>query len=115
MKHPTLKRIETKIKKIKRALAAMGEMRPGSLTLQRRKGCSQGGYYQLSYTHRMQGKTEYVRASLAPLVKRQIANFHRFRRLTDRWVRLGLVHAQVKMRLEKRRLRKKVLEAAGRK
>ena len=101
MVHRRLEKIETQIEEIKRELLAIGEMRPGSLTRQHRKGCTRGEYYQLSYTHRMKGKTEYVRAKFAAMVRTQIATFHRFRKLNDRWVRLAIIYAQVKMRLEK--------------
>jgi len=52
------KQIERKIEKIKNALMELGDMRPGSLTVQTR---SWGGeYHQLSYTHLGKGRTEYV-------------------------------------------------------
>jgi len=56
MNEEKLKNIELQIDEIKRELLTIGEMRPGSLTRQRRKGCATGEYYQLSYTHRMKSK-----------------------------------------------------------
>ena len=104
MTQKRLKTIETQIAQIKQELLAIGEMRPGSLTPQRRKGCQHGAYYQLSYTHRMRGRTEYVRAQLAPMVKAQVEEFRRFKKLITRWASLALKHAQLKMALMKKEL-----------
>ncbi len=50
------KQIERKIEKIKSALMELGDMRPGSLTVQTR---SWGGEYnQLSYTHLGKGRND---------------------------------------------------------
>ena len=106
MKHERLELIETQINQLKRELVTLGEMRPGSLTRQRRKGCATGEYYQLSYTHRMKGKTEYVRKELAPMVRAQIDTFRRFRKLTQLWVRLAILHAKLKMKAQKKLLEK---------
>jgi hypothetical protein len=52
------KQIQRRIAKIKQALAALGDMRPGSLSVQTR---SWGGqYHQLSYTHLGKGHTQYI-------------------------------------------------------
>ena len=73
-------RIERRIGKIKEALAALGDMRPGSLSVQTR---SWGGqYYQLSYTHLGKGRTQYVPPERLEEVKRQLATYRKFRALT---------------------------------
>lgn len=104
MSQEKLKEIETQIEEIKHELMTLGEMRPGSLTRQRRKGCATGEYYQLSYTHRMKSKTEYVRKEFAPVVREQVVTFRRFRKLTQLWVRLAILHAQLKMQHDKSQL-----------
>jgi hypothetical protein len=49
-----LKQIENQIQKIKDELREIGEMRPGSLTLQYKVPKEKKGpYYQLSYTQEM--------------------------------------------------------------
>ena len=101
MSEEKLKEIEAQIEEIKRELLTIGEMRPGSLTRQRRKGCATGEYYQLSYTHRMKSKTEYVRKEFAPVVREQVVSFRRFRKLTQLWVKLAILHAQLKMQHDK--------------
>ena len=54
---------DKQIQAIKEELMAIGPMRPGTLTQQYRDpGQHAGAYYQLSYTHKMKSRTEYVRA-----------------------------------------------------
>ena len=54
-----LAQIDKRIGKIKVKLAAIGEMRPGSLTRQYKDpGSGSGAYYQLSYTLDMKSRTD---------------------------------------------------------
>ena len=88
------KRIERRIEKIKQSLAELGGMRPGSLSVQTR---SWGGkYHQLSYTHQGKGRTEYVPPRRLGEVKRQLANYRKFRDLTQEWVSLALELCKLK-------------------
>lgn len=91
--------IEKRISAIKQALLRVGEMRPGSLSKQTRAG--KGAYYHLSYTHRMQGHTEYVRAESASEVRRQTETYRRFKRLVEEWVSLAIEHSKLKLSLSK--------------
>lgn len=86
--------IEQRIDRIKRDLAKLGDMRPGSLSVQTR---SWGGEYcQLSYTHQGRGHTEYVPTEKRKEVERQIANYRKFRDLTKEWVNLGIQLCKLK-------------------
>jgi len=88
------KQIERKIAKIKQALADLGDMRPGSLSTQTR---SWGGRYcQLSYTHLGKGHTEYVPQKRAKEVRRQLANYRKFRDLSQQWVTLAIELCKLK-------------------
>ena len=83
-----------RIEKIKKALADLGDMRPGSLSTQTR---SWGGQYgQLSYTHLGKGHTEYVPPERVSEVKRQIANYRKFKDLTQEWVTLAIELCKLK-------------------
>lgn len=86
--------IERRIKKIKEALARIGDMRPGSLSAQGRSW--KGEYFHLSYTHLGKGHTEYVRKNKKKEVERQIANYKKFRKLTQEWVGLGIELCKLK-------------------
>lgn len=93
-----VKSIERKIEKIKAELMKLGDMRPGSLSVQTR---SWGGkYYQLSYTHRGKGRTEYVSKKRHEKVEAQLAVYKRFRELTQEWVDLSIELCKLKSSLD---------------
>lgn len=90
--------IQKRIEKIKTELTTIGPMRPGSLTRQYKgPNRSSGPYYQLSYTRKMKGRTEYVPNQSAGQVRRQIANYKRFKALTEEWIDLAIEHSQLTM------------------
>jgi hypothetical protein len=99
-----LKEIERQIQETKDALAQIGEMRPGTLTLQYKVPKEKkGSYYQLSYTHKMRSRTEYVRAQSVDEIRQQTEVYKRFRKLIERWVDLAIEHSRVKMKQAKRK------------
>jgi hypothetical protein len=88
------KQIERRIAKIKQALADLGDMRPGSLSTQTR---SWGGQYcQLSYTHLGKGHTQYIPQERVKEVQGQLANYRKFRELTQEWVTLAIELCKLK-------------------
>lgn len=85
-----IKEIERRIEKIKQDLAKIGDMRPGSLSVQRR---SWGGqYFQLSYTHQGKGHTQYVPPEHRKVVDRQLANYRKFRTVCQTATNCDLTH-----------------------
>lgn len=97
-----LTQIQTRINNTKEKLAKIGEMRPGSLTYQYQKPKEKrGGFYQISYTHHMKSRTEYVRPQFVKDVKRQITEFKKFRELVQTWTDLAIEHSKLKMKIEK--------------
>ena len=69
-------------------------MRPGSITRQYRLPKERmRPFYQISYTHRMRSRSEYVRPENVAALRKETANFKRFRKLIDRWVGLALAAA----------------------
>jgi len=90
-----IKTLELKIKKIKKELADLGDMRPGSLTLQS-KGRDKK-YWQLSYTHMGRGRTEYVSDEFVDEVNEQISNYKKFRVLIDELVSASIDYSRIKM------------------
>lgn len=97
-----LMQIERRIKKIKSEIVKTGEIRPGSLTLQFKDRKRQtGAYYQLSYTHEMKSRTNYIRKNCVRSVRQQIKNYKRFKKLTTEWVALGIEHSKLSMELNK--------------
>jgi len=81
-----LSRIGQQIEEVKRELMGIGEMRPGSLTKQYRNAEEKKwGFYQLSYTHKMKSKTNYVRAHHVAELKDQIKTYKKFKKLVEKW------------------------------
>ena len=96
MTHARLHAIEKRISQIKKLLSNIGEMRPGSLTQQKRTVRSKvSWYWQVSYTHQIKSRTDYVRAENVASTKAQIAEFKKFKGLMDEWVALAIEHAKI--------------------
>ena len=97
----TTLQIARKIEHLKKQLAEIGSMHPGSLSEQYnvcgKAGCrckdpknpqKHGPYYQLSFTWRGKSRTRFVRAEQLADMREKITNYKRFRELTDEWVDL---------------------------
>ena len=98
-----LKAIEIRINTIKQQLAEIGVMRPGSLTKQKQRRSATGrvsAYWQLSYTHRMKSRTDYVREGYVKQTRAQIREFKRFRKLIDDWIELAIEQAKLLAKIE---------------
>ena len=103
MTNKRLDQIRKRIAQIKVALAAVDDMRPGSLTRQYKDPEHQNGaYYQLSYTRQMKSRTEYVARENVREVRREIANYKRFKSLSEEWGDLGIEHSRLRMKLARR-------------
>ena len=103
MKDKTLRELEKRIAQIKRELQNITEMRPGSLTCQYHNPKDKtGAYYQLSYTHKMKSRTDYIRSEFVPLIREQISEYKRFRVLVDEWVALAIQHSKMQMNKAKK-------------
>jgi hypothetical protein len=86
-----LERTDEQIRKVKQELMALGPMRPGTITRQYRLPREKKRpFYQMSYTYRMRSRSEYVRPENLVALKRETANFKKFKKLVDRWVDLAL-------------------------
>lgn len=106
--------LETKIGKIKEEIMALGlELQPGVLTQQYNvcgsPGCrckadpphKHGPYYQLSFTRKGKSRTQFVRRHELHLVEDQVRNYQRLKKLTDRWVALGMALSRLRLRQER--------------
>ncbi len=95
-----VKQIEDRISRIKRDLDQLGPMRPGSISRQYRNPQERKTpFYQISYTHQMKSRTEYLRKENLKAVRVETANFKRFRKLVDQWADAALKLSQLKTRL----------------
>ena len=98
-----LAKIEKEIEGIKDQIAKIGIVRPGSLTRQYKDPKNKkGAYSQISYTHRMQSKTQYVRSDSLAQVRREIRDYNKLKRLVERWVALGIEYSALSMKRRSR-------------
>jgi hypothetical protein len=99
--------LQQRINQIKAQLGEIGPMRPGSLSRQYnvcgKPGCRckdpknprrHGPYHQLNYVYGGKKTSEFVRPQNLKQVRTQLANYKRFRRLTDQWIGLALKQAR---------------------
>ena len=105
--------LEDRIQSIKREIAALGDLRPGALSLQYNicgsPSCrckadpplKHGPYPQVSFTWRGKSTTQFVREDDVEEVRQQLANYHRLRELVAEWI--GLALELSKLRLKQRR------------
>lgn len=98
MQAENLKIIDRQIQRVKEQLAALGPMRPGTLTRQYRQPREKKGpFWQLSYTHQMKSRSEYVRPQELASIRQEVAAFRRYKKLTARWVELALRRSQTRL------------------
>lgn len=98
----TCEKMNEQIERIKQELQKLGPMRPGSISRQYRDPKEKKRpFYQISYTHRMKSRSDYLKLENLAAIRRETANFKRFRKLVDRWVDLALKLSQLKTRQDK--------------
>ena len=102
--------IERQIEKLKRELAGLGQLRPGSLSRQYtvcgHPGCrctatppqKHGPYYQLSFTRKGRSSSKFVRKEDLPAIRKQLKNYERMKSLVEKWIDLAteLSNIQIK-------------------
>jgi hypothetical protein len=97
-----LKQLENEIQRIKIELSKLGPMRPGALSLQYKSPAERKGpYYQLSYTHKMRSRTQYVRPEWVEEIRGQIEVYKRFKKLIEEWIDLSIEYSRTRMKQAK--------------
>jgi hypothetical protein len=101
--------LETGIEKLKQEIARLGDLRPGKLSQQYnvcgKADCrckadppqKHGPYYQLSFTRNGKSSTQFVRKEDLAVVRQQLRNYQRLRKLVDRWIALGMELSRLKV------------------
>jgi len=98
MTQQRLDAIQNQISNIQEKLMEVGTMRPGSLTKQMQRRSTTDKvfeYWQLSYTHKMKSKTDYVRQDMVKTTQVQVKEFKRFKKLIDEWIDLAIEQAKL--------------------
>jgi hypothetical protein len=101
--------LAARIAKIKAALAALGDLRPGTLSQQYNvcgtPGCrckaspprKHGPYYQVSFTWQGKSQSQFVRREDVSAVRTQLRNYQRLRTLVDSWISVGRELSRVRL------------------
>ena len=96
-----IKEIRKRINAIQTELGKITDMRPGTLSQQyQRPKEKKSPYYQVSYTHKMKSRTDYVRKDSIEDVKIEIENYKHAKALFEEWVNLGLELSKLKMKVK---------------
>lgn len=107
--------LEERIQAIKQEILALGDLRPGALSMQynicgnpscRCKATppvKHGPYPQVSFSWHGKSTTQFVRDDDVDEVRQQLENYHRLRTLVDEWI--GLALELSRLRLQERRAR----------
>lgn len=102
--------LEERIQSIKREIAALGDLRPGALSLQYNicgsPSCrckadpplKHGPYPQISFTWHGRSTTQFVREDDVAEVRQQLENYRRLRDLVDEWIGLALELSRLRFR-----------------
>jgi hypothetical protein len=100
MTNKHLAQLDQRIEKIKAELAALGPMRPGSLTRQFKDPKARtGAYYQLSFTLDMKSRTDYIPHQCLAQVRSEVANYKRFKTLSVAWVAASIERSRLSIKL----------------
>ena len=94
-----MKKLIQKIKVVKKQINELGDLRPGNLTKQIAKGEGENPreYWQLSYTHNMKSRTEYVRNEFVKQIKVEVANYKKLKQLMEVWIDLSIQLSKEKL------------------
>jgi hypothetical protein len=102
--------LEDRIQSIKHEIAALGDLRPGALSLQYNicgsPSCrckadppiKHGPYPQISFTWHGKSTTQFVREDDVEEVRGQLENYRRLRDLVDEWIGLALELSRLRLR-----------------
>ena len=108
------KLLERRIEKVKEQLAALGSLRPGSLSMQSNvcgtPGCrckatppeKHGPYYQVSFSRKGKSSTKFVRQEDLAAIREELKNYETMKALIDQWIDMATELSN--LRLAKTRL-----------
>jgi hypothetical protein len=103
MKTNKTEKIKVQIEKVKKELLELGDLRPGSVTKQIAKGVGKKPreYWQISYTHKMKSRTEYLRDEFVEQIKTEVLNHKKFKKLIEKWIELSIELSKEKIEILK--------------
>lgn len=94
-----MNKINERIMEIKKELQELGDLRPGSLTKQYVKPKEKKGpFFQISYTHKMKSKSDYVKKDYVNEMKKQLKEYKKLKSLIEEWIELGIMKSKLMMK-----------------
>ena len=106
MQNKKIQKLEEKIQKLKRSVAALGNLRPGSVSQQTAGGPNRKPrkYWQISYTYKMRSRTDYLRDDLVEKVKKETLEYKKFKKIVDEIIDLSIQLSKEKIQIVKKQL-----------
>ena len=89
--------VEKTIRLLKQRLVEIGDMRPGTLSVQYRNPAERKiPFNQISYTYRGKSRSEYVRTENLKAVRREIEAYKRFKWILNRLIDLSIRASRIR-------------------
>ena len=89
--------VEKAIRTLKQRLVSLGDMRPGTLSVQFRNPAERKiPFNQISYTYRGKSRSEYVRTENLKAVRREIKAYKRFKWILNRLIDLSIRASRIR-------------------
>ena len=87
-----IEKIKNKIKSVKKLIHELDDLRPGTLTKQIAKGEGKNPreYWQLSYTHKMKSRTEYIRNEFVEQIEIEVGKHKKLKMLMEKLIDLSI-------------------------
>ncbi len=97
MAKETLKSNERRIQTLKRRLAQVGDMRPGTLSIQYRNPAeAKRPFSQISYTYKGKSRSEYVRAESLAQIRKELDAYKSFKDIEDEIIHLSIKASRIR-------------------
>ena len=97
MAKESLRRIEKRIQGLKCRLAELGDLRPGTLSVQYRDPRERKKpFNQISYTYKGKSRSEYVRPQHLETVRRELAAYKTFKTIVDEIIDLSIKASRIR-------------------
>lgn len=94
-----MKEINARILEIKKELQKLGDLRHGSITKQYAKPKEKkGAFFQISYTHKMKSKSDYVKKDFVKEMEKQLEEYKKLKSLVEEWIDLGIKKSKILMK-----------------
>lgn len=97
MAKESLKKLEKKIRGLRSRLVELGDIRPGTLSVQYRDPTERKKpFHQISYTHKGKSRSEYVRAQNLRTVRCELTAYKKFRSIVEEIIDLSIKASRIR-------------------